>query len=60
MSAHDLLILLSWLGKRDKMPGLPTILFLFPYKFNEFSNTRARMLYDIKITLKSISGVKAL
>ena len=29
MSAHDLLILLNELGKRDKMRGLPSILSLF-------------------------------
>ena len=40
MSAHVLLILLSELGKRDKMGGLPSSLSLFP---NEF-NTQARML----------------
>ena len=36
MSAHVLLILLSKLGKRDKMRGLPSILSLFR---NEFNNT---------------------
>ena len=29
MSAHVLLILLNELGKRDKMRGLPSILYLF-------------------------------
>ena len=57
MSAHVLLNLLSGLGKRDKMRGLPSILSLFCNEFNKFNNTRARMLdslsYDIKITLKS-------
>ena len=53
MSALVLLILLNELGKRDKMRGLPSILYLFRNKFDKFSNTRARMLYDIKITLKS-------
>ena len=53
MSAHALLNLLNELGKRDKMRDLPSILSLFPNKFNKFNNTRAQMLYDIKITLKS-------
>ena len=40
------------------MPGLPSILSLFCNKFNQFNNTRARMLDSIyhmtnKITLKS-------
>ena len=43
MSAHVLLILLSQLGKRDKMRGLPSILSLFR---NEF-NTQAQMLDPI-------------
>ena len=37
MSAHVLL----------KMPGLPTILSLFPNEFNKFNNTRARMLDSV-------------
>ena len=57
MSAHILLNLLNELGKRDKMRGLLSILFLFCNEFNKFSNTRARMLdsihHDIDITLKS-------
>ena len=53
MSAHVLLTLLNELGKRDKMSGLPSILSLFRNKFNKFNNTRARMLYDIRTTLKS-------
>ena len=53
MSAHVLLILLNELGKRDQMRGLPSILSLFRNKFNKFNNTRARMLDDNKITLKS-------
>ena len=47
MSAHVLLNLLNELGKRDKMRGLPSILSLFRKKFNEFNNTRARMLDSI-------------
>ena len=41
MSAHVLLNLLNDLGKRDKMPGLPSIKSLFR---NELNNTRACML----------------
>ena len=44
MSAHVLLNLLTELGKRDKMRGLPSILSLFRNEFNKFNNTRARML----------------
>ena len=47
MSAHVLLILLNKLGKRDKMRGLPSILYLFRNEFNKFNNTRARMLDSI-------------
>ena len=56
MSAHVLLNLLNELGKRDKMRGLPSILFLFRNEFNKFNNTRARMLdsiYHMTNTLKS-------
>ena len=34
-------------GERDKMRGLPSILFLFRNEFNKFNNTRARMLDSI-------------
>ena len=44
MSAHVLLNLLKEFGKRNKMRGLPSILFLFPNEFNKFNNTGARML----------------
>ena len=47
MSAHVLLNLLNELGKRDKMRGLLSILFLFRNEFNKFNNTRARMLDSI-------------
>ena len=47
MSAHVLLNLLNELGKRDKMRGLPSILYLFRNEFNKFNNTRARMLDSI-------------
>ena len=65
MSAHVLLNLLNELGKRDKMRGLPSILFLFRNKFNKFNNTGARMLDSIyHMTLKLFSnhffGVKTL
>ena len=56
MSAHVLLNLLNELGKRDKMRGLPSILSLFRNEFNQFNNTRARMLdsiYHMTNTLKS-------
>ena len=56
MSAHVLLNLLNELGKRDKMPGLPSILSLFRNEFNKFNNIRARMLdsiYHMTNTLKS-------
>ena len=47
MSAHVLLNLLNELGKRDKMRGLPSILYLFRNEFNKFNNTRARILDSI-------------
>ena len=56
MSAHVLLNLLNKLRKRDKMRGLPSILSLFCIEFNQFNNTRARMLdiiYHMTTTLKS-------
>ena len=56
MSAHVLLNLLNELGKRYKMRGLPSILSLFRNEFNQFNNTRARMLdsiYHMTNTLKS-------
>ena len=56
MSAHVLLNLLNELGKRYKMRGLPSILSLFRNEFNNFNNTRARMLdsiYHMTNTLKS-------
>ena len=47
ISVHVLLNLLNVLGKRDKMRGLPSILFLLRNEFNKFNNTRARMLDSI-------------
>ena len=41
MSAHVLLSLLNKLGKRDKMRGLQSILYLFRNKYNKFNNTTA-------------------
>ena len=38
MGAHVLLILLTSLGKRDKMRGLPSILSFFRNEFNKFNN----------------------
>ena len=53
MSVHVLLILLNELGKRDKMRGLPSILYLFRNDFNKFNNTGAQMLDSIyHMTLK--------
>ena len=63
MSAHVLLNLFNELGKRDKMRGLPSILSLFCNEFNNFNNTRARMLdyiYHMTNSLNLISGVKTL
>ena len=54
MSDYGLLKLLNELRKRDKMRGLLSILSLFRNEFNKFNNTGARMLDDIKITLKSL------
>ena len=53
MSAHVLLNLLNELRKRDKMRGLPSILFLFCNEFNKFNNVRFYLSYDIKIIFKS-------
>ena len=56
MNAHVSLNLLNDLGKRDKMRGLPNILFLFRNEFNECNKTRARMLdsiYHMTNTFKS-------
>ena len=63
MSTHVLLNLLIELRKRDKMQGLPSILSLFPNKFNKFNNTGARVLVSIyhrtlKLIKTYILGVK--
>ena len=44
MSAHALVNLSNELVKRDKMQGLPSILYLFCSKFYKFNNTGAPML----------------
>ena len=55
MSAHVLLNLLNELGKRDKMRGLPSISSLFCNEFNQFMNTRPRMLdFMYYIALRSL------
>ena len=54
MSANVLLNLLNQLRKRDKMRGLQSILSLFHNEYYKFNNTRARMLDDIKISLKLV------
>ena len=40
MSANVSLNLFNKLRKRDKMPGLPSILSFFPNKLNKFNKTR--------------------
>ena len=56
MSTHILLNVLNELGKRDILPGLSSILYLFRNEKNKFNNTGAKMLdsnFKIKIlTLK--------
>ena len=47
MSVHVLSNILNELGNRDKIRGLPSILSLFRNEFNQFNNTRARMLDSI-------------
>ena len=57
MCAPFLLNLLNELRKRDKMPGLPSILSLFRNEFNKFNNTAARMLDSIyHMTLKLLKN----
>ena len=53
MSNHVLLNLLNELRKRDKIPGLQSILSLFHKKFNKFCNKGAQMLDSLyHMTLK--------
>ena len=47
MSAHVLLSLSNGLGKRDKMPGLPSILSLYRNEFDKCNNVKARVLDSI-------------
>ena len=60
MSAHVLLNLSNKLGKRDKMRGLPRILYLFHNELNKFNNTGARILVSIyhmtMVTLKLLKN----
>ena len=63
MSAHVLLNLLNELGKRDKMRGLPSTLYLFRNECNKSNNTKAGMLDSIyhmisKLIKNRILGVK--
>ena len=41
MGAHVLLNLINKLGRRAKMRGLPSILFVFRNEFNKLNNRRA-------------------
>ena len=47
ISAHVLLNLLSEVGKRDKLRGMPSILSPICNEFNKYNNTRAWMLDSI-------------
>ena len=47
MSANVLLDLLNESWIRDKMRGLPGILYLFRNEFNKFNKTRVQMLDSI-------------
>ena len=56
MIAHVLLNLLNEFRKRNKMPGLLSILFLFGNEFNKSNKTGAQMLdsiYHMTYNLKS-------
>ena len=54
MSAHVLLNLLNELEEKIRCEALPSILSVFPYWFNKFNNTGARMQDSIyHMTLKS-------
>ena len=58
MSAHVLLNLLNELGKRDKMQGLPSILYIFfaTSLINSIKQEHeCRFYYEIKILLRSHS-----
>ena len=47
MSALILFNLLNALGKRDKMRGLPSVLYLFRNEFDKFNKTGAQILDSI-------------
>ena len=54
MSAQVLLNLLNELWKKIRCEAMPSILPVFPNKFDKFSNTGAQMQYSIyPVTLKS-------
>ena len=54
MSVHVLLNLLNQVGKTVRCEALPSIVSVFPIKFNKFNNTGARMQDSIyHMTLKS-------
>ena len=54
MSSHVLLNLLNELEKKKRCEAVPSILSVFPNKFNKFNNTGARMKDSIyHMTLKS-------
>ena len=47
----------NMLRARDQMRGLPSILFFFGNKFNQFNNTRAQMLDSLyHMPLKSLKN----
>ena len=58
MSVHVLMKISNYLGKSDKMQGLPSILLLFCNKFDKFNNKFNwstniifYLSYDVKIIL---------
>ena len=54
MSTNVLLNLLNKLGKKKRCVVVPSILSVFPYKFNKFNNTGAGMQDSIyHMTIKS-------
>ena len=54
MITHIVLNLLNDMRICDTMRGLPSILSPFHDEFNEFDNTRARILYSIYHTIMSL------
>ena len=56
MSAHTLLNLLNELGNKIRCETLPSILSVFPQRFNKFNTTGARMqdsIYHMTLQLRS-------